>query len=104
MPRPLAPATLRYHVDRGCASADRPTSRKTSAIAAARKRITADDVENSVRHHYQRGDRVLLRTDINKKYGGPPEWMAPAPYLSDGLIARCRNRSGETSGDTSPNY
>ncbi len=54
--------------------------------------ITADDLENSVGRHYQRGDRVLLRTDINKEYDGSPEWMARAPYLSDECIAWCRDR------------
>jgi len=54
--------------------------------------ITGDDLENTVGRHYQRGDRVLLRTDINKEYDGSPEWMARAPYLSDACIAWCRDR------------
>ena len=37
------------------------------------------------------GDRVLLRTDINKEFDGSPEWMARAPYLSDEVIAWCRD-------------
>jgi len=53
--------------------------------------IMADDVEKSVGRHYQRGDRVLLRTDINKEYDGSPEWMARAPYLSDEMIAWCHD-------------
>jgi kynurenine formamidase len=60
--------------------------------------ITADDIETSVGRHYQRGDRVLLRTDINKEYDGSPEWMARAPYLSDEMIAWCRDREVSVVG------
>jgi kynurenine formamidase len=55
--------------------------------------ISADDLEKSVGRHVQRGDRVLLRTDINKEYDGSPEWMARAPYLSDEAIAWFRDRT-----------
>ena len=54
--------------------------------------ISADDLENSVGRHFQHGDRILLRTDINKEYDGSPEWMARAPYLSDEMIAWCRDK------------
>ncbi len=50
--------------------------------------ITADDLENSVGESIRDGDRVLLRTDINDaRFDGSAEWMATAPYLSDGVIA-----------------
>jgi len=55
--------------------------------------ITADDVEKSVGRHYQRGDRVLLRTDINKEYDGSPEWMARAPYVADDAVLWCAEHS-----------
>ncbi len=55
--------------------------------------ISADDLEKSVGRHIQCGDRVLLRTDVNKEYDGSPEWMARAPNLSDEAIAWFRDRS-----------
>jgi arylformamidase len=60
--------------------------------------ITGDDLEKAVGRHYQRGDRVLLRTDINKEYDGSPEWMARAPYLSDESIAWFRERGTSIVG------
>jgi arylformamidase len=55
--------------------------------------ISAEDLENSVGRDYRRGDRVLLRTDINKEYDGSPEWMARAPYLTDEAIGWFRDRA-----------
>jgi len=54
--------------------------------------ITEADLARAIGARIQRGDRVLLRTDINKEYDGSPEWMARAPYLSDEMIAWCRDR------------
>ncbi len=49
--------------------------------------ITADDMEKSIGDRFVRGDRVLLRTDINDaRFDGSAEWMDSAPYLSDGVI------------------
>ena len=54
--------------------------------------ITAEDMEKSIGDHVVRGDRVLLRTDINNsRFDGSAEWMASAPYLSDGVIAWFRD-------------
>jgi arylformamidase len=50
--------------------------------------ITADDMEKSIGDRIERGDRVLLRTDINDaRFDGSTEWMTVAPYLSDDVIA-----------------
>jgi len=49
--------------------------------------ITAEDLDNTVGSQFQAGDRLLLRTDINKEYDGSPEWMARAPYFSDEAVA-----------------
>lgn len=51
--------------------------------------IFAADLENAVGKTFQRGDRVLLWSDINKEYDGSPEWVAKAPYLSDEAVAWC---------------
>jgi arylformamidase len=51
--------------------------------------IMADDLEKAVGGYVQRGDRVLLRTDINKEYDGSAEWMARAPYLSYEAVDWC---------------
>jgi kynurenine formamidase len=55
--------------------------------------IMAEDLEKSVGGHVQRGDRVLLRTDINKEYDGSEAWMARAPYMSYEAIDWCRDRA-----------
>jgi len=48
------------------------------------KAITADELEKAVGTEIRRGDRVLLRTDVNKTYM-IDNWMGRAPYLrSDG--------------------
>ena len=50
--------------------------------------ISADDMEQSIGDRIERGDRVLLRTDINDaRFDGSTEWMTMAPYLSDDVIA-----------------
>ena len=51
--------------------------------------ITVADLEASVPKAFQRGDRLLLRTDQNKVYDGSPEWMARAPYLGDEGVDWC---------------
>jgi arylformamidase len=51
--------------------------------------ITPADLDKAVGAHFQRGDRLLLRTDINKEYDGSPEWIAKAPYLTDESVAWC---------------
>jgi arylformamidase len=51
--------------------------------------IMASDLDKTIGDRFQRGDRVLLRTDINKEYDGSPEWIAKAPYLSDEAVAWC---------------
>jgi arylformamidase len=48
--------------------------------------ITREDLEKSVDALFQPGDRLLLRTDINRTYDGSPEWMALAPYFSDEAV------------------
>jgi arylformamidase len=54
--------------------------------------ITADDMDKSIGDRIRRGDRVLLRTDINDaRFDGSEEWMASAPYLSDGVIGWFRD-------------
>ena len=48
------------------------------------KAITADELEKAVGTEIRRGDRVLLRTDVNKTYM-VDNWFERAPYLrSDG--------------------
>jgi len=51
--------------------------------------IVADDLENSLGNLIRPGDRLLLRTDLNKDYDGSPEWMARAPYVGDDAVAWC---------------
>lgn len=58
----------------------------------AQQGIFAEDLERAVGATLQRGDRVLLRSDINKEYDGSPEWVAKAPYLSDEAVAWCVDR------------
>lgn len=58
----------------------------------AKDGIFAADLEKAVGDRFQRGDRLLLRTDINKEYDGSPEWIAKAPYLSDEAVAWCVER------------
>jgi kynurenine formamidase len=55
--------------------------------------ITADDLEKSAGSLLQAGDRLLLRTDINKDYDGSREWMARAPYVSDDAVLWCAKRA-----------
>jgi arylformamidase len=54
--------------------------------------ITAGDLEQSIGFYVQRGDRVLLRTDINKEYDGSEEWMARAPYVGYDAIDWLRDK------------
>lgn len=44
------------------------------------KAITAEELEKAVGSVIRRGDRLLLRTDINKTYM-TSDWMKRAPYL-----------------------
>jgi arylformamidase len=54
--------------------------------------ITAGDMEKSIGDRVARGDRVLLRTDINDaRFDGSAEWMESAPYLGDDAIAWFRD-------------
>ncbi len=49
------------------------------------KPITESDLERTVGGIVKRGDRVLLRTDLNNAYdGGSNEWMKASPYLTIG--------------------
>ena len=54
--------------------------------------ITADDLQQAAGARFQRGDRLLLRTDQNGVYDGSPEWMARAPYVGDGAVDWCIER------------
>jgi len=55
--------------------------------------IRAEDFDKGVGKVIQPGDRLLLRTDINKDYDGSAEWMARAPYLGDDAVAWCAERA-----------
>lgn len=55
--------------------------------------ITAGDLEKSAGALIQPGDRLLLRTDINKDYDGSAEWMARAPYVADDAVHWCAERA-----------
>ncbi len=63
-----------------------------AVVADVRRRapkggITAEDMERAIADRVQPRDRVLLRTGINdSRFDGSAEWMASAPYLTDGVI------------------
>jgi arylformamidase len=47
------------------------------------KPITAKDLERTVGGRIRKGDRLLLRTDLNNGYdGGSETWMKQSPYLT----------------------
>ena len=52
------------------------------------KAITADDLEKSAGAAVRRGDRLLLRTDVNKQYM-INDWQKRSPYLVSGATQWC---------------
>ena len=45
--------------------------------------ITADDLQKRVGAGIKKGDRLMLRTDLNNSYdGGSEKWMKESPYLT----------------------
>jgi arylformamidase len=50
--------------------------------------ITAADLEAAVGAVLERGDRLLLRTDLNKDYFAP-DWAKRAPYLTRAAVQWC---------------
>lgn len=54
------------------------------------KAITADDLEKRVGAQIKKGDRLMLRTDLNNSYdGGSEMWMSTSPYLTIGATMWC---------------
>ena len=54
------------------------------------KAITADDLEKRVGAQIKKGDRLMLRTDLNNSYdGGSETWMTTSPYLTIGATMWC---------------
>ena len=54
------------------------------------KAITADDLEQRVGTKIQKGERLMLRTDLNNSYdGGSEKWMSESPYLTIGATRWC---------------
>jgi hypothetical protein len=54
------------------------------------KAITADDLQTRVGASVRRGDRLMLRTDLNNTYdGGSETWMKDSPYLTIGATMWC---------------
>ncbi len=52
--------------------------------------ITEKDLEKTVGNRIQKGDRLLLRTDLNNLYdGGSEKWMKESPYLTIGATKWC---------------
>lgn len=45
------------------------------------KPITPEDLENALPAEYQKGDRLLIRTDWNENYGRP-DYVEGSPYLT----------------------
>ena len=57
------------------------------------KAITAQDLERTVGARIRKGDRLLLRTDLNNSYdGGSQKWMEASPYLTIGATRWCIDR------------
>ncbi len=52
------------------------------------KAITADDLEKAAGAVVRRGDRLLLRTDVNKQYM-IGDWQKRSPYLTSGATRWC---------------
>jgi arylformamidase len=52
------------------------------------KAITADDLEKAAGAVVRRGDRLLLRTDVNKQYM-IGDWQKRSPYLTSGATQWC---------------
>jgi kynurenine formamidase len=51
--------------------------------------ITADDLQKRARG-FKRGDRLMLRTDLNNTYdGGSEKWMKQSPHLTIGATMWC---------------
>lgn len=49
------------------------------------KAVTEADLDRAIGRTVRRGDRVLLRTDLNNSYdGGTDKWMKTSPYLTIG--------------------
>ncbi len=55
------------------------------------KAITADDLEKAAGAVVRRGDRLLLRTDVNKQYM-IDDWQKRSPYLTSGATRWCIER------------
>jgi arylformamidase len=53
--------------------------------------ITAEDLEKAVGAVLRRGDRLLLRTDVNKEYM-INNWQQRSPYLTSGATRWCIDR------------
>ena len=54
------------------------------------KAITEKDLEKRLDNRIRKGDRLLLRTDLNNSYdGGSEKWMAESPYLTIGATMWC---------------
>jgi arylformamidase len=52
--------------------------------------ITEADLEKTVGARVKKGDRLLLRTDLNNTYdGGSEQWMKRSPYLTIGATEWC---------------
>lgn len=52
--------------------------------------ITAEDLQARVGASVRKGDRLMLRTDLNNSYdGGSEEWMKASPYLTIGATMWC---------------
>jgi kynurenine formamidase len=53
------------------------------------KAITEDDLQKRA-DGVKRGDRLMLRTDLNNSYdGGSEKWMKVSPYLTIGATMWC---------------
>lgn len=54
------------------------------------KAITEKDLENCLGNRIRKGDRVLLRTDLNNSYdGGSERWRSESPHLTIGATMWC---------------
>jgi len=53
--------------------------------------VTAADLETAVGAVLERGDRLLLRTDLNKDYFAP-DWAKRSPYLTRDAVQWCIDR------------
>jgi kynurenine formamidase len=55
--------------------------------------IAADDLEKRVGAALKKGDRLMLRTDLNNGYdGGSEKWMKESPHLTIGATMWCIDR------------